>query len=578
MTVSGRAFDVLKRLSVDGASSLSAAAAAFRPNVMDDSLDLEVELRRVRLLHPLPAGAFTSSKSIVIQDSVVRGVSAGAFSGSMVGEVVFRGCSIDRLHRGAFPDKLYVERLTLDNCTVTSVSERAVESGISALTVSNCRINSISREAVRNQVAKVRVEGNAFKTLKTRAFAVRSWDTFVVSANRIDFMDSDCLSGVSGPSEGARFAFTDNLVSHANRDALRLNLTEGDALEGVDLARNSFREGCACGKDRWLAIVCGALSQDQGSVDVVGMVRNGSSCELKPSVRKCFGGNETATFLDYHNKMCSEEALASLGENNKQRCSEPTRLEEVWETVQEQVDIDTNKGILTVLLVAAVFFSLVVSICTLLRWIAFVLRTRSLRAKNEDEWNFTKIEEKRFVVDAEDEDEGLGGQASPSLADHYESLPLTKEEEEDEDEDEDVLEEGGSTQTTRSDVEKTPDSSCGSKEKPAKAGGSKRESCVSSPRSRPESKISSEEEQQVKTKKEEGIGEPPKMTFYDEMIDLLKEKLEDPDNYATVADNSSASAAAGAAAAPSRQQELYQDPFSIGQSSSSGVGKKLDKK
>ena len=68
------------------------------------------------------------------------------------------------------------------------------------------------------------------------------------------------------------------------------------------------------------------------------------------------------------------------------------------------------------------------------------------------------------------------------------------------------------------------------------------------------------------------------MTFYDEMIDLLKEKLEDPDNYATVADNSSASAAAGAAAAPSRQQELYQDPFSIGQSSSSGVGKKLDKK
>ena len=41
----------------------------------------------------------------------------------------------------------------------------------------------------------------------------------------------------------------------------------------------------------------------------------------------------------------------------------------------------------------------------------------------------------------------------------------------------------------------------------------------------------------------------PKMTFYDEMIDLLKEKLEDPDNYATVADSQGAA-----------NQELYQDP------------------
>lgn len=59
---------------------------------------------------------------------------------------------------------------------------------------------------------------------------------------------------------------------------------------------------------------------------------------------------------------------------------------------------------------------------------------------------------------------------------------------------------------------------------------------------------------------------PPKLTFYDEMIDLLKEKLDDPDNYATVADTAGGvGAAAGGievegGAEDNNEECLYMDP------------------
>ena len=44
------------------------------------------------------------------------------------------------------------------------------------------------------------------------------------------------------------------------------------------------------------------------------------------------------------------------------------------------------------------------------------------------------------------------------------------------------------------------------------------------------------------------------MTFHDEMIDLLKEKLDNPDDYTMVADTQ------GTATSATNQERLYQDP------------------
>ena len=52
------------------------------------------------------------------------------------------------------------------------------------------------------------------------------------------------------------------------------------------------------------------------------------------------------------------------------------------------------------------------------------------------------------------------------------------------------------------------------------------------------------------------VGHKPQPTFYDEMLCLLKEKLDDPDNYASVVDSA-------AATAKESQHLLYQDPLDM---------------
>ena len=49
------------------------------------------------------------------------------------------------------------------------------------------------------------------------------------------------------------------------------------------------------------------------------------------------------------------------------------------------------------------------------------------------------------------------------------------------------------------------------------------------------------------------VGHKPQPTFYDEMLCLLKEKLDDPDNYASVVDSTSKES----------QHLLYQDPLDM---------------
>jgi len=158
----------------------------------------------------------------------------------------------------------------------------------------------------------------------------------------------------------------------------------------------------------------------------------------------------------------------------------------------DQIEINSTKGILLVILLFAFAASLLLSIYTLIRWIVYTLQLRYRRKANEEEWNFTKVEHRQ---DTE----------SPVSKDHYESLPLTKEEEE---------EEEASEKSHRE---------------------------VAPPAPVPEQPPAQEERPNQKRISF------PQMTFYDEMIDLLKEKLDDPENYSTVAD--------------SKNGELYNDPL-----------------
>ena len=180
--------------------------------------------------------------------------------------------------------------------------------------------------------------------------------------------------------------------------------------------------------------------------------------------------------------------------------------------ILEQIEVNTNKGILLVVLMFVLTSSLIIGIITLLRWIVYTCQTRKYRRSNNDaDWNFTKIEERQNILKENDhviqEEEAIElEESSPSPTQHYESLALT----------------ANTEISTSNDTPADPNN------------------IITDNKNKNIIKETEESEPLlgVKLPEHASSGKPPtQTTFYDEMICLLQEKLEDPDNYATVVDD-----------------------------------------
>merc|ERR1719270_1051516 len=202
--------------------------------------------------------------------------------------------------------------------------------------------------------------------------------------------------------------------------------------------------------------------------------------------------------------------MCSLIATTQEDCS----YESPWEIIRDQIEVKTNKGILLLLLMFVLASTLVVGILTLLRWIVYTIQARKF--KRNDEWSFTKIEEQQKPLKENDvtEEEAIELQETPSPQ-HYESLAI-------------------------------PDNPVSLSDSQTLA--TKKETSV----------INDEHEPLLEAKLPEhsSEGKPPThTTFYDEMICLLQEKLEDPENYSSVVDETTTN--------DKNNATLYMDPLNI---------------
>lgn len=582
LTVEGQAFDVLSRVLVEGLATLNLSPLAFKPNLppvdpeQQHQPGLRVRLVRLGSVPALPTDTFPSAAEVSVADCNVGDVEADAFSGFLMGQVSFARTAIDRIHGRAFPDKTLFDSLVFEGCLLSSVAERAVSSAVSNLELAGNRILSISRNAFYSPAAgTVVIANNTFATLSSDSFAFKAWNRFRFEGNDLKFVEGRAFAGVilddvdgggQGQEPGATLTFRDNRVHYANQEALAHSLP---ASVTSDFSGNLFLKACGCDFPAWLAAVASpVLDHESGRedfLDVAGMIMNTSFCSLGSGLAlDCFGSPK-ALIAAYVEMFCpgdppQEVRTTSwgggcptglvLGDGGP--VSTSTGGGAFWGVLQRRLEVETNRGILLVVLTFVLCASVLVGICTLVRWLVFLASASSKdeRGRMMDDWNFTKVEERLMIPsshegsDDEDENKGSGSpEASGSSRGRgqrrHQSLALTTTE---------VLIESPPTS-----IKASPGSPGGD----LKASTSAAAETTMKPLS-PETGVKPlgdlAERMGLTTTGSNDLG--PKQTFYDEMIDLLKEKLEDPENYATVADDSARKA--GEAAGP-----LYQDPSNL---------------
>ena len=468
--ISGQAFDVMTSALLTNIGQLNLSPAAFKPNapLNFQQPTTTLDFANIESIPGLPMEAFSSAQSIHFSHCKITDIESTAFSGMSVNTVTFEATQIERIHSSAFPNQNVVENLSFVNCTIISISEKAVTSAISTLRLLHTNFSSISHEAFHVTVATVEIRGCYFKTLVHKSFVFRSWNEVHFQSNIFAYLDDDSLMGIEEPNSPSSFYFMDNLIQFANKNGLKVdenaskNITQG----------NIFKKECQCDYDKYLMDVSGETDFKNPSLWTVTLL-NTSLCQVPSYAQGCFEESQVLV-SDYSFKMCSMMASTD--------CS----YESPWEILQEHLEEKIDKGILLVVLMFVLCSTLIVGIITLFRWIIYTIQVRKFD-HHKDNWSFTKIEEQQKLKENE---EAIELEDSPSPTQHYESLALT----------------------ANTEVNTPPD---------LKAKNEETEPLL-------EAKLP-----EVATE-----GAPPvQTTFYDEMICLLQEKLEDPENYATVVDD-----------------------------------------
>ena len=223
--------------------------------------------------------AFSSAHSISFYSSRIGEIEPSSFSGLSVFNITFESSSIERIHTSAFPEKSAVQNLAFVNCTIRSVSENAVTSGISELKILNTTLSSISKEAFKTPVVKVIIKYCVFKTLVETSFVFKSWDQVIIESNLFNFLGEYSFLGISEPNSPSDFQFTDNQISNANLNALKIDTTKGEAALNQTSGNTFLSKKCECDIDHWLMMVTGEENPKDPSAWTIALLET-SYCKV----------------------------------------------------------------------------------------------------------------------------------------------------------------------------------------------------------------------------------------------------------------------------------------------------------
>ena len=571
MSVEARAFDVLDTITVRNVGSMHLDQLSFKPNVppLLQQPKFTAEFTTIRSIASLPPDSFPSAARITFTKCNISDLETNAFSGNQMINVTFNHTSIDRLHTHAFPEKSLIGNLQFFSCLFSFISQKALASAISLMEITHSQITSISQDAFHCPVAKVILYRNTFSTISNRTFLFESWSDLRIDMNQFKFVENGAFAEISASHPNVKFTFKGNHIHYANKNALGLQKLPVNI--AADVRGNVFHKECDCEYQNWLDEVCGGESQENSrNLDFKSLIKNTSYCAVPDLASDCFDDNKYVSIAAYTKLSCTNDY------NNDYDTACMRSASTAWNHFQEKIEVKTNKGILLILLLFVLASSLIVGILTLLRWIVYTFQMRGKYSSNDEEWNFTKVEELLIVHGSDDDANNSPSSFNGSLTQHYESLPLTTTEV--------LMESTPSSSPTKIKVETI-----------CREAKSNKSSLISPMHNKKLSKDDTKnEDNEVKvallkepslsqdvantgssksniTKSsttttsdipngdanlENNVSNMPKQSFYDEMINLLTEKLDDPENYGTVLDTKSKSS-------ETTQQVLYQDPVTL---------------
>ncbi|XP_052124553.1 uncharacterized protein LOC113212942 [Frankliniella occidentalis] len=333
VVVQGSALSWLRALSlVDVARlELHEHALALR-DVHERAGPLASVLMQNVVLAEIPRHAFPSPLAdILIVGSEIRAIRRDAFSALQMRAVRLLETSVHRLDGGAFSARTLILSLEIRGARLHQVSSGAVSSAVNNLTISNSKLYEVLGGAFNLTVAAVALRHSVLERVRSRGFALNKWNSMEVHNNTFAWLEPFAFQAPfrSAPGVDAyRFRFTDNVVTSALPRAFSFSGSEAAAAEDewdegaydgdasapppflpAEVRGNVFERACHCQMHAFLDELVSAPAPWLPWVPA-GLLFNTSSCLVDKRQASCFDLPEGATAMPNYTAVVCTAGLA----------------------------------------------------------------------------------------------------------------------------------------------------------------------------------------------------------------------------------------------------------------------------
>ncbi|XP_041987794.1 uncharacterized protein LOC121739401 [Aricia agestis] len=299
------AFSWLLSINIDDVKNLQLGPGAFKldptaGNIGEHGAGLSIEMKNVTVPE-IGEKTFGSSAALISMTSVdVQAIRAGAFSANTYNIVMATNCSFQLIDADAFVSTSLINNLHFYGCKIQQIASKAFQCAIVRLNLTNSRFENIETGAINATVTAVDIVDSVFKIFNERGFELWFSDEIRMERNSFDELAQNAI--MTPQSKIQKLIFVENEIENINSGSLSFI---GPAYEmyqdSVIYHNNYFGVACYCNISAWLA---------KGfAIDSVEPFKSESYCTVPEIIARCFNvPDQNMLFQKFFDNVCHDKS------------------------------------------------------------------------------------------------------------------------------------------------------------------------------------------------------------------------------------------------------------------------------
>ncbi|CAK1588085.1 unnamed protein product [Parnassius mnemosyne] len=368
VSLEGEAFSWLLSMDISNIRKLQLGPRSFMldptaANVGVHGPGMTVELKNVTVPE-IPEQTFGSSAALIKMESVdARVIRLGAFPANTYNVVVAINCSFHLIEGESFAHKSLIKSLQFYGCRVHQFASNALQSAVARLNISHTLMTNVETGAINATVAAVIIEHSVFHYFHEKGFVLTSCNKFYINKNSFDELPP--FSIIAPGSTPHALSFIYNEVETLNENSLAfIGQAYAKIAPNIHYAYNYYGHRCHCNFTDFIGKALGFKSGEPFESD--------SFCTVDEMFARCFNVPEqNMQFTKFKSKVCTDQASIECEAYRSKEQGKPVEIKNPrfpHKHVEEEGLSDRDKKVIGIVIVTALGCVIIVMFISLIRW------------------------------------------------------------------------------------------------------------------------------------------------------------------------------------------------------------------